>query len=102
MHIVKVIAWYDTDFAKRYTIISWLAITISHHEIGFSMCSGVIRLCSGLFAWGRVGVSPTSAITTIISLLAMREEKGWTWWEMDAGEPSDYAISQLENADLAV
>lgn len=50
MHIVKVIAWYDTDFAKCYTIISWLAITISHHEIGFSMCSGVIRLCSGLFA----------------------------------------------------
>ena len=50
MHIVKVIAWYDTDFAKRYTIISWLAISISHHEIGFSMCSGVIRLCSGLFA----------------------------------------------------
>ena len=32
----------------------------------------------------------------------MREEKGWTWWEMDAGEPSYYAISQLENADLAV
>ena len=28
MYIVKVIAWYDTDFAKRYTIISWLAITI--------------------------------------------------------------------------
>lgn len=26
----------------------------------------------------------------------MREEKGWTWWETDAGEPSDYAISQLE------
>lgn len=50
MHIVKVIAWYDTDFAKRYTIISWLAITISHHEIGFSMCSGGIWLCSGLFA----------------------------------------------------
>lgn len=70
MYIVKVIAWYDTDFAKRYTIISWLAITISHHEIGFSMCSGVIRLCSGLFAWERVEVSPTSAITTIIPLLA--------------------------------
>lgn len=32
----------------------------------------------------------------------MREEKGWTWWETDAGKPSDYAISQLENADLAV
>lgn len=32
----------------------------------------------------------------------MREEKGWTWWETDAREPSDYAISQLENADLAV
>lgn len=32
----------------------------------------------------------------------MREEKGWTWWEMDAGVPSDYAIRQLENADLAV
>ena len=70
MHIVKVIAWYDTDFAKCYTIISWLAINISHHEIGFSMCSGVIRLCSGLFAWVSVWVSPTSAITTIISLLA--------------------------------
>lgn len=32
----------------------------------------------------------------------MREEKGWMWWETDAGLPSDYAISQLENADLAV
>ena len=42
MYIVKVISWHDTDFAKRYTIISWLAITISHHEIGFSMCSGNI------------------------------------------------------------
>lgn len=41
MYIVKVIAWYDTDFAKCYTIISWLAITISHYEIGFSMCSGL-------------------------------------------------------------
>ena len=69
MHIVKVIAWYDTDFAKRYTIISWHAITISHHEIGFSMCSG-------LFAWGRVGVLPTSAITTIIPLLANAGGKG--------------------------
>ena len=76
MHIVKVIAGYDTDFAKRYTIISWLAINISHHEIGFSMCSGVIRLCSGLFAWGRVGVLPTSAITTIIPLLANVGGKG--------------------------
>lgn len=76
MYIVKVIAWYDTDFAKRYTIISWLAITISHHEIGFSMCSGVIRLCSGLFAWDRMGVLPTSAITTIIPLLANAGGKG--------------------------
>lgn len=76
MYIVKVIAWYDTDFAKCNTIISWLAITISHHEIGFSMCSGVIRLCSGLFAWGRVGVSPTSAISTIIPLLANAGGKG--------------------------
>ena len=76
MHVVKVIAWYDTVFAKRYTIISWLAITISHHEIGFSMCSGVVRLCSGLFAWGRVGVSPTSVITTIIPLLANTGGKG--------------------------
>lgn len=42
MYIVKVIAWYDTDFAKRYTIISCHAIIISHHEIGFSMCSGNI------------------------------------------------------------
>lgn len=76
MYIVKVIAWYDTDFAKRYTIISWFAITISYHEVGFSMCSGVIRLCSGLFAWGRVGVSPTSAITIIIPLLANAGGKG--------------------------
>lgn len=42
MYIVKVIAWYDTDFAKRYTIISCHAITISHHETGFSMCSGLV------------------------------------------------------------
>lgn len=76
MYIIKVIAWYDTDFAKCYTIISWLAITISHHEIGFSMCSGVIRLCSGLFAWGRVWVLPPSAITTIISLLANAASRG--------------------------
>lgn len=82
--------------------MSWLAITISHHEIGFSMCSGVIRLCSGLFAWERVEVSPTSAITTIIHCSQMREETGWMWWETDAGEPSNYALSQLENADLAV
>lgn len=32
----------------------------------------------------------------------MQEEKGRKWWEMGAGEPSDYAISQLENAGLAV
>lgn len=76
MYIVKEIAWYDTDFAKCYTIISWLAITISHHEIGFSMCSGVIRLCSGIFAWVRVGVLPTSVITTIIPLLANAGGKG--------------------------
>jgi len=76
MYIVKVIVWYDTDFAKCYTIISWLAITISHHKIGFSMCSDVIRLSSGLFAWGRVGVSPTFAITTIIPLLANAGGKG--------------------------
>ena len=76
IHIVKVIAWFDTDFAKRYTIISWLAITISHHEIGFSMCSGGIWLCSGLFAWVSVWVSPTSAITTIIPLLANAGGKG--------------------------
>ncbi len=76
MHIVKVIAWYDTDFAKRYTIISWLAISISHHEIGFSMCSGVIRLCSGLFAWVSVWVSLTSAITTIIPMLVNAGGKG--------------------------
>lgn len=76
MHIVKVIAWYDTDFAKRYTIISWLAITISHHEIGFSMCSGVIRLCSGLFAWDRVGPLPATAITTIIPMLVNAGGKG--------------------------
>lgn len=76
MYIIKVVSWHDTDFAKRYTIISWLAITISHHEIGFSMCSGVIRLCSGLFAWVSVWVSPTSAITTIISLLANVASRG--------------------------
>lgn len=76
MHIVKVIAWYDTDFAKRYTIISWLAITISHHEIGFSMCSDVIRLCSGLFAWGMVWVLPTTAITTNIPMLVNAGGKG--------------------------
>ena len=76
MHIIKIISWYDTDFAKCYTIISWLAITISHYEIGFSMCSGGIWLCSGLFAWGRVGVLPTSAITTIIPLLANAGGKG--------------------------
>ena len=69
MYIVKVIAWYDTVFAKCYTIISWLAITISHHEIGFSMCSGNI-MCNG----GHLG--PTSAITTIIPLLANAGGKG--------------------------
>lgn len=76
IHIVKVIAWYDTDFAKRYTIISWLAISISHHEIGFSMCSGGIWMCSGLFAWGSVGPLPTSAITTIIPMLVNVGGKG--------------------------
>lgn len=82
--------------------MSWHAITISHHEIGFSMCSGVIRLCSGLFAWGRVEVLPTSAITTIIPPLANAGGKVVDVVETDAGEPSDYAISQLENAALAV
>ena len=56
--------------------MSWLAITISHHEIGFSMCSDVIRLCSGLFAWGMVWVLPTSAITTIIPMLVNAGGKG--------------------------
>ena len=69
MYIVKVIAWYDTDFAKCYTIISWLAITISHHEIGFSMCSGIIM-------WDGGHLEPTSAITTIIPLLANAGGKG--------------------------
>lgn len=32
----------------------------------------------------------------------MQEAEGRYWWETDAGELSDYAISQLENADLAV
>lgn len=32
----------------------------------------------------------------------MQEAEGWKWWEMGAGEPSDYAISQLENDGLAV
>lgn len=63
MYIIKVVSWHDTVFAKRYTIISWHAITISHHEIGFSMCSGNIM-------WDRVELLPVSAITTIISLLA--------------------------------
>lgn len=76
MHIIKIISWYDTDFAKRYTIMSWLAITISHHEIGFSMCSGVIRLCSGLFAWVSVWVLPTTAITTNIPMLVNAGGKG--------------------------
>ena len=49
MYIITVVSWCDTDFAKRYTIISWLAITISHHEIGFSMSSGNIM-------WDRVGL----------------------------------------------
>ncbi|CDD00366.1 unknown [Prevotella sp. CAG:474] len=40
------------------------------------MYPGLIRLCSGLFAWGRVGVSPTSAITTIIPLLVNAGGKG--------------------------
>ena len=69
MHIVKVIAWYDTDFAKRYTIISWLAINNSHHEIGFSMCSWNI-MCD------RGHLDPTSTITTIIPLLANAGGKG--------------------------
>lgn len=69
MYIVKVIAWYDTDFAKCNTIISWHAITISHHEIRFSMCSGNI-------IWGRGHLEPTSAITTIIPLLANAGGKG--------------------------
>ena len=69
MHIVKVISWYDTDFAKRYFIISCHAITISHHENGIWMCSGNI-------IWYRGHLSPTSAITTIISLLANAAGKG--------------------------
>lgn len=69
MYIIKVVSWHDTDFAKRYTIISWLAITISHHEIGFSMCSGNIM-------WHWRHLSPTSAITTIISLLANAGGRG--------------------------
>lgn len=62
MHIIKIISWYDTDFAKRYTIISWLAINISHHEIGFSMCSGNIM-------WDRGHLDAASVITTIIPML---------------------------------
>ncbi|HAG32562.1 MAG TPA: hypothetical protein DCL18_03875 [Prevotella sp.] len=64
MYIIKVISWCDTDFAKRYTIISWLAITISHYEIGFSMCSANIMQ-------DRIGLLAASAITTIILLLAI-------------------------------
>lgn len=59
-------------------------------------------MCSGLFAWVSVWVLPTSAITTIISLLANAGGKGVDVVETDAGEPSDYAISQLENDGLAV
>lgn len=40
------------------------------------MCSGVVRHCSGLFAWGRVEVLLTSAITTIIPLLANAGGRG--------------------------
>ena len=79
MYIVKVIAWYDTDFAKCYTIISWLAITISHHEIGFSMCSGNIM-------WDREHSDATSAITTIIPLLANAGGKGVDVVENGRGE----------------
>lgn len=69
MYIIKVVSWCDTDFAKRYTIISWLAITISHHEIGFSMSSGNIM-------WDRVRLLSTSAISTIIPLLANVASRG--------------------------
>ena len=69
MYIVKVIAWYDTDFAKRYTIISWLAITISHHENGIWMCSENIM-------WDRGHLEATSAITTIIPMLVNAGGKG--------------------------
>lgn len=95
IHIVKVIAWYDTDFAKRYTIISWHAITISHHEIGFSMCSGNIM-------WDGGHLEATSAITTIIPLLANAGGKGVDVVGNGRGGAFDYAISQLENAALAV
>lgn len=69
IHIVNVIAWYDTDFAKRYTIISWLAINNSHHENG-------IWMCSGNFMWDRGHLEATSAITTIIPVLANAGGKG--------------------------
>ena len=95
MYIVKVISWCDTDFAKRYTIISCHAITISHHEIGFSMCSGNIM-------WDRVELLPVSAITTIISLLANAGGKRVEMVGNGRAGPSDYAISQLENDGLAV
>lgn len=52
--------------------------------------------------WDRGHLEPTSAITTIIPLLANAGGKGVDVVETDAGVPSDYAISQLENADLAV
>ena len=32
----------------------------------------------------------------------MQEAEGRKWWETGAGEASDYAISQLEYAGLAV
>lgn len=69
MHIVKVISWYDTDFAKRYFIISCHAITFSHHENGIWMCSENIM-------WDREHLDATSAITTIIPLLANAGGKG--------------------------
>lgn len=69
MYIIKVISWCDTDFAKRYFIISLHAITISHHENGIWMCSGNIM-------WGGGHLEATSAITTIIPMLANADGNG--------------------------
>lgn len=52
--------------------------------------------------WDREHSDATSAITTIIPLLVNAGGKGVEVVGNGRGEPSDYAISQLENAALAV
>lgn len=69
MYIIKVVSWCDTDFAKHYTIISWLAITNSYPENGIWMCSGIIM-------WDRRGLMAASVVTTIIPMLANAASRG--------------------------